>query len=512
MKTIIVIMIVGALGGGGTLLYRSASDSTSQSSVPDGLLHTAGRGKLTVVITENGTLMAKNSEKITCKAKGGGTITELIEEGTSVEEGEVLCRLDTTDLEQEQQKLELDIVKTEADLDTAKTELEIQESDNVATVAKARITLTKAENQLERYKDGDAPKERRTLKIAIKEAEIRHSRAEKKYADSKMLYEKDYINKSQLEQDDIDFERAKIELEGANRDLEICDKYTYPMTMTDKELALSDAKRGLDNSEKRAKSTLRQKEVAVESNEARLVSLTSKLEKVKENIEYLTLKAPQPGIVIYGDPSAPWYRQNIKVGGRIWSGITVFTIPDLRVMQVQVKIHEADINKLEEEQTATVTMDTYPGLLLKGKVTKIATIAGGTDPWSGNDDEVKRFTVDVTLDSTDGETLKPGISAKVEIFIAEHEDVLFIPLQCIYAEEGVYYAHVLGDDGKPTRVEVKPGASNDSYWQILEGIEEGDRVLLYSPALAAAAGKIEESEEGQAAASPATMPMQNGGG
>lgn len=484
MKPLIIILVIGAVAGG-SWLYRGAAASHHQDAVPEGLLYTVERGRLTVTLTESGTLMAKTSEKITCKARRGGTITELIDEGKSVEANEVLCRLDTTDLESEEQQLELDIVKTEADLDTAKTELEIQTSDNAARIEKAGIALTKASNELERYRDGDAPKERSNLLIAIKEAETTYSRAEKKYEDSKMLLEKDYINKSQVEQDEIDFERAKIELTAAKRDLEIFDKYTYPMTMTDRETALSDARRDLENAEKRARSTLRQKEVAVESNERRLTSLKKKLEKVKEQIEQFTLKSPSPGIVIYGDPSEPWYRDNIKIGGRIWGGITVFTIPDLRVMQVQLKIHEADINKLKEDQTATVTMDTYPGLVLNGKVTKIASIADSNDRWGGGD-EVKRFTVDITLDGTGGQELKPGISAKASVFIGEHDDVLFVPIQCTYMEDGVHYAHVLRDGGQPSRVEVKVGVSNDTHVEILSGLEVGDRVLLYSPTLQAA--------------------------
>ena len=56
----------------------------------------------------------------------------------------------------------------------------------------------------------------------------------------------------------------------------------------------------------------------------------------------------------------------------MWGGFTLFTIPDLRVMKVQVEIHEADINKIKKTQRVTVTMDTYPGLVLEGEVTKIA--------------------------------------------------------------------------------------------------------------------------------------------
>ena len=48
-------------------------------------------------------------------------------------------------------------------------------------------------------------------------------------------------------------------------------------------------------------------------------------------------------------------------------------------MMVRVDVHEADINKIKQDQDVTVTMDTYPGLVLEGKVTKIASVANSSD-------------------------------------------------------------------------------------------------------------------------------------
>ena len=290
MKTSIVVVLIVVVGGGGALLWRNASVGADGDTLSDDALYAVQKGKLTVTVTENGSLMAKNSEKINFQGRRGSKITYLIEEGKTVEEGEVLCRLETTDLETQLQELKLSIVQTEADLNTAQTELDIQKSENVANIEKATIGLSKAEKELEKYRDGDAPKERRKLEIAIKEAETEHSLAKRTYEDSVKLLEQDYIKKTEVEQHEIKFERAKIQLEGALKDLELFEKYTFPMTMTDKETAVSDAQRGLENAGKRAESTLRQREVAVESKDQRLRTLRKKLKEVEEEIEKSTIK------------------------------------------------------------------------------------------------------------------------------------------------------------------------------------------------------------------------------
>ncbi len=500
MRPLVIGISVVALATGAAVAPRLLSVAAPDAAVPDEALFAVRRGTLTVTITENGSLMAKNSEKITAETERGGKISFLVEEGKTVAQGEVLCKLDTTELETAQQQLSLEVVKTQADLDTARTELEIQKSENAASVEKAKIALTKAEKELEKYTDGDAPKEQRTLEVAIKEAETKHSRSKKKFEDSKRLLEQEYINRSQVDQDEIEFERAEIELVSARRNLEIFNMYTLPMALTDKEAAVTDAKRSLDNAEKRAVSTLRQKEVGVESAESRLTALKKQLEEIRKEIDHFTIKAPLPGIVLFGDPQQPWYRTEIKLGAQIWGGQTLFTIPDLRVMQVQVQIHEADINVIKEGQSTTVTMDTYPGLVLKGTVSKIAQVAGGGRGSEFN--EVKRFTVLVTLDSTQERTLKPGISAKASIFVEERKDVLYVPLQCVFLEDGVQHCYRKRDGGPPEKVTVTADISNDTYTQVTAGLEEGDRVLMYNPQLGAR-GAATKSE---GAATPAPTP------
>jgi HlyD family secretion protein len=477
------VIIVGlTLAGAGTTAY--VTDSFGGDEVGEGIpeegLFTVRRGTLNVTITENGTLVAKESRKVDSDMKGQAKITFLVEEGSEVEEGDVLCKLDTTEQEEQLEQRGLDMVKAEADLDTARTELDIQKTDNQASIEKAEIAKDKALKERERYVEGDAPKDRRNIEVKIKTARTNFTRAKKRFEDSKLLRAKDYINKSQLLEDEINFEQATVELQTAERDLELFDIYTLPMTLTEKDVAVRDGERGVETSAMRAKSTLRQREVAVDQYEKRLQKLKDQADDLTEEIEKMTLTAPGPGIVIYGDPRRPWNRDRIRVGGEIWGQTTVITLPDLRVMQVKLRVHEADINKLAVDLTAKVSMDSYPGVVLDGKVTKIASIASGDNPWD-SDPEVKKFDVEITMESVNSELdLKPGISAKAETFIERRVDVLYVPIQCVFLENGKHWVY-LAEAGAPRAVEVEPGLNNDSYIEIRSGLSVGDEVLIYNP-------------------------------
>jgi len=481
MKLPAIFLSLGAVGVLTWAVWPDGSGGSS-SDFPEQGLFTVRRAELNVVITENGSLIAKDSQQVIFSADGGGEISFLIDEGEEVAEGDLICQLDSSNLEDELETLELDIVTSEADVESARTELELQETQNESDLEKADVALEKAGKELERYTEGDVPNERRKLEVAIKDAQTTYERSKKKYEDSQVLFDKEYVTETDLEQDKIAFEKADVQLEGAKLDQAIFEKYTFPMTLRERNVALSDATREMDAASKRAVTRLRQKEVDLEKDEKRLTRKRKQREETIEEITKMTLRAPGPGIVLHGDPKQPWQSDDVRVGGRIWSGITVATIPDLRVMQVQLAIHEADISKLKEGLPTSVTMDTYPGVVLSGEVSKVASIAGGGDRWNRNS-EVKTFQVEVTLEAREDLSLKPGISAKAEIFIANRSDALSVPVQCVVLEEGKHYCYVMSDDGVATRREVVPGLSNENFLEILEGLEEGERVLLYNPTM-----------------------------
>ncbi len=503
VKIIVAGLLLLTTGGWAFLHWGTGAEGGGTADEGAGLWEVR-KGSLAITLTENGTLLAKDSAKVNYKARWQGKITSLIEEGKRVKEGDILCEMDKKQILERKEQLETEITQAEAQVKTAETELEIQEGDNKANLEKAKITLEKAKLELERYRDGEAPKEKRRLRIAIKNAETTYTRAKKKFEDSKALFTQKFIKKTELEDDRIAFERAEVELEGSQLDLEMHETYTLPMTMRDKQTAVSDAERNLNTVEKRSANLLRGKQVRLNRAQKHLKRLRKNLKDVEEGIEKMTLKAPVPGIVLYGDPKNPWTRENIKVGGEVWGGNAIFTIPDLRVMQVKLQIHEADINKIKVGQTVRVTMDSYPGLVLEGSVTKIATIANASRRGTGSSAAVKKFDVLVTLKGSDGPELKPGVSAKAVIHVADLEDAVYVPLQAVFFEEGKPFCHVSLDDGGHEKRPVTVGLSNDNFIVIEDGLEPGDRVLLYNPEIGKESHPAEkDQDEGEPEPKPA---------
>lgn len=501
-----LLLGLGVVACAGVIFVPWSGDAAAAGTAPPRDLFTVQRGDLRITIVENGTMVAKDSQKVTTKIRNESKILFLIEEGTEVKEGDVVCKLDSAPMQTQLEQLQLDILQTEANLKTARTDLEIQVVEAAANVRKAEIARDKAEKEIEKYRESDAPQERTKLKVALTNAETDFNRASKNLEDSKKLLEEKFIKKAELEDDQITYERTKVQRDGADVAVRMFEKYTFPMMITDLETKLADATREVDTAKKRGESSLGQKTVAVQQVEKRLKVQQDQLKERQTDLDNMTMKAPCPGIVVHGNPHEPWYRERVKVGNSVYGGFTVCTIPDLRVMQVKLQIHEADISKLKQGQKATVTTDSYPGVLMHGEVTRIASVANSNSDWGGSS-EVKKFDVEVTLQTPDVQ-LRPGISAKCEIHIEVREKALFVPLQSVFAEDGESFCHVQAKGGTPQKRKLKIGKSNDNYMEVEDGLQEGDLVLLYNPLLPESGSKADKDKaaENKAASDKSAAP------
>jgi multidrug efflux pump subunit AcrA (membrane-fusion protein) len=111
----------------------------------------------------------------------------------------------------------------------------------------------------------------------------------------------------------------------------------------------------------------------------------------------------------------------------------------------------------------------------------------------------------------EGQRMRPGISAKAEIHIETRTQTLFVPLQTVFAEDGVQYCYVHVPGGPPVKRKVQIGTSNDTYLEILDGLVEGEKVLLYNPMLPESGEAPKKDKKPDEPPPPAPGPKQGPG-
>ncbi|MDR1583153.1 MAG: efflux RND transporter periplasmic adaptor subunit [Prevotellaceae bacterium] len=185
-------------------------------------------------------------------------------------------------------------------------------------------------------------------------------------------------------------------------------------------------------------------------------------------ISRFTIYAPKPGMVIY---LKDWGGSKRKVGSTIspWDR-TIATLPDLSVMVSKTYVNEVDISKIKSKQTVRVGVDAFPDRKYTGIVTDVANVGEQL-----KNSDAKVFEVLVRINQSDS-ILRPSMTTSNEILIATIEDVVYIPLEALYADSIPFVYRTNG-----TKQVVISGEMNDNFRIIEQGLKEGDEVYLSVP-------------------------------
>ena len=177
---------------------------------------------------------------------------------------------------------------------------------------------------------------------------------------------------------------------------------------------------------------------------------------------------------------------------------TLFTIAnDLRKMRVIADVDEADIGEVQEGQYVTFTVDAYPEDMFEGSVIQIRLLATTTS---------NVVTYEVVIDAPNEDLkLKPGLTAEVNIYILNKENIITVPLRALrFVPEGYTvpdsgsHVFVMNPDGTLSARAVSTGVSDGIYSEITYGLKQGEQVVSGLKA----AGKL-SAENGNAAATTA---------
>ena len=146
-------------------------------------------------------------------------------------------------------------------------------------------------------------------------------------------------------------------------------------------------------------------------------------------------------------------------------------------MIVEVRVHEASVDKVQPGQHVTITAEPFPDKTFYGKVLSVAPLPDAQRGYLSPD--IKVYTTKVSIENSQ-DSLRPGMSAKVEILVEQLDDVLMVPVQVVANRSGRKVCDVATDRGAERR-QVQTGAFNDNFVEIVSGLEVGENVLLSPP-------------------------------
>lgn len=217
----------------------------------------------------------------------------------------------------------------------------------------------------------------------------------------------------------------------------------------------------------------------VNVSEAQVQQSKAALNLAETNFRYTKIVSPVNGIVV---------SRNVDIGQTVAASFqtpTLFTIAqDLTKMQIDSSVVEADIGRVKVGQPVDFTVDAYPDITFKGKVSEVRIAPITVQNVVTYDVVVKVANPDVKL--------KPGMTANVSIIISGKDNVLKIPnaalrFRMTEKRKGATEPKEKGpgvwvlSDKKPKRVKVETGISDGNFSELLSGdLKEGQELILES--------------------------------
>ncbi|MFQ5680241.1 MAG: efflux RND transporter periplasmic adaptor subunit [Gemmatimonadota bacterium] len=218
----------------------------------------------------------------------------------------------------------------------------------------------------------------------------------------------------------------------------------------------------------------------------------ARVDEAKDRLEKTVIRSPMSGRVT---------RLDMEVGETVilasFMDPLLMTISDLSVIEAVMEVDETDIPDIRMGDSAVVEIDAFPDREFSGRVTKIGNSSIRPPSQSGTAEGAIDFEVRVTLDDPP-ERVRPDLSTTADVITAVRQKVLAIPITALTllpAEEVERIpSEILPDTGRLASrrdvegvfvVEegiarfrpVEVGIAGESYFEVLDGLREGARVV-----------------------------------
>ncbi|MGE5610518.1 MAG: HlyD family efflux transporter periplasmic adaptor subunit [Bacillota bacterium] len=430
---------------------------------------------LEVKITKDGELQAIEYTDIKSAVEGVSQIIELVKEGTTVKKGDKLVVLDSSNLKDRKDDVDINIQKAESALKIAIEMKEIQESQNAANKEAAEVNKRLAKLDLQEYLEGTYPQQVQNAKTSLEMAQITLKNKEEDLAQTQALFAKGFVTATEVKKAELDVTVARNDVQKATTALTVLQKYTNAMEVARLESVMAQADQRYARTLRENASLLTQRLADVAEKESTLTNLRDRAKKLQEQIDNCTMRAPKDGLVIYASTIDRWGPGPIQEGAQVRERQWLLRLPDVQAMKAVLRIQEALVPRLnvDKKQRATVKIIGV-SRPVGATLTKVSVLADSSQRWFNPD--LKEYPVELTLDETPP-GLKPGIGVQAEIFVDRYEQTLAVPLAALYSVGKDNYVFVHNGNTVNHR-KVMIGASNETHAQITDGLSEGEEVLL----------------------------------
>jgi len=509
---IFIIIIFGF----GYFSYAKFFNSSNQARY---ILTEIKKGAIDVSISGTGFVSPLNRVDLKSKISGAEVVSVPVSEGQEVRAGDLIVKLDTTDTEKAVRDAQISLDNAKLSLEKLKIQYDqLLRADTLnKNYEDGMNILADLYNNYSQILSGLNDILFNTDLSSINETNIKYysdynskfsevpDKAKRIYNDLKILYSENFKIYTQVRRNQYDL-REEVILKSYDLVLKTADLIKLsrdPVLNVQNNLILDNAIHKYENIINSHAQSLTNYSNTIDNYLKNLLTIKNNINNYKDSISYYPIDIKNQELVIKQRENAlldarqklnDYYIRapfsgiitniNVSKGDTISGGVVATLITKNKI--AEISLNEIDVAPVKIGQKAILTFDALPGKILEGKVYEISTVGQESQG-------VVSYTVKINFEDVSND-IKPGMSVTAKIITQTKDNILLVPNQALkISGKTNYVLKVLNVsqndikksikdgivlDTEPQRVDIKTGISNDEFTEIIEGLNEGDVVVL----------------------------------
>ena len=297
-----------------------------------------------------------------------------------------------------------------------------------------------AKAEYESLSKAKLPLELRDLEVRLGDARATYSSENQYLSDCRELQGEQLISEQEVKQQEIKVAAAKAAVDNLEFQLDLTRKYLHPSTL--------------------------------EKAQAAMASAEQELSLAKQQLQNCTVRAPADGMVVYRPVHVGGEYRTVRVGDTLYRNLPFMALPDMSKPVVQCSVPESELSLVRVGRKVQVVPVAYPDLNLVGEVESVGSMAQSV---VGRPDWQRYFRVAIGLTDSDSR-LRAGMSVRAYILSYASSNSMAIPRTAVNWDNETATCEVVRG-GRKHRRELQLGMANEQYFEVLKGLEPGERVV-----------------------------------
>jgi HlyD family secretion protein len=321
----------------------------------------------------------------------------LVDEGERVAAGQVIARLDQSELIQEVALRKAEVQAAEANL------AELEAGSRPEEIAQAAAAAERAKAALDELLAGSRPQEIQAAEAAVRQSAAELERWRADHERQRQLFQRQVISAREYEAALAGFRVAEARVRADRERLKLVKEGPRKEQIAQAAAALKEAQERL--------ALVREgpRRETIDAARSRVAQARAALAGAEARLSYATVASPLAGLVL---------SKNIEPGEYVAPGTPVVTVADLAHIWLRAYIDETDLGRVKVGQEVRVATDTYPGKRYRGRISFIASQAEFTPKNVQTEKERVKLVYRVKIDVGNPDMeLKPGMPADAEILL-----------------------------------------------------------------------------------------------